>query len=178
MPVESKGHYLQSIDEKRVTLGWAEKHVRSVALAYRQAQAFEPTAAWLFAAFAEVSNEPLLTNINERLLRTIMDRLGIGTLLRRCTAVLGREDMRKMEASERLIALCHAVGAQRYLSGPAAKAYLDQERFARAGITIEWINYDGYPQYPQLWGAFVPNVSIVDLLFNTGDEAIKYLRPV
>jgi hypothetical protein len=178
VPVQTTGRLTQSIDEARVDRGWAEKHMRSIELAYRRSPAFESTAAQLFSTLAEVANEPLLTHINERLLRTIMDWLGIGTPMRRCTAVLGRENMRKMEPSERLIALCCAVGAQRYLSAPAARAYLDQERFAQAGIAVEWMSYDGYPTYPQLWGAFVPNVSIVDLLLNTGQKAPRYLTAV
>jgi hypothetical protein len=176
IPVESKGNYLQSIDGMRVTAGWAPKHEKSIALAYQGAAAFEATAAWLFSTLADVSKESLLTNINERLLRTIMACLGIATPLRRCTEVLRHKDMIKLGPTERLVSLCQAVGAQHYLSGPTAKAYLDVTAFDRAGISVVWMSYEGYPQYRQLWGDFVPNVSIVDLLLNMGDDAPGYLK--
>jgi hypothetical protein len=75
-----------------------------------------------------------------------------------------------------LVALCRAVGADRYLSGPAAKNYLDEAAFAREGVTVAWMSYDGYPEYPQCWGPFEPRLSIVDLLLNTGSRAVRYLK--
>ena len=76
-----------------------------------------------------------------------------------------------MERNERIIRLCKAAGADRYLTGPAAKEYLDEATFAANGIGVGWMDYAGYAEYRQLWGGFEPNVSIVDLLFNTGSCA-------
>lgn len=75
----------------------------------------------------------------------------------------------------RLIDLLTQVGATSYLSGPAAAAYMDMELFGRQGIQLEFKSYD-YPPYPQLWGEFTGEVSVLDLLFNTGPEARKYLK--
>jgi hypothetical protein len=63
-----------------------------------------------------------------------------------------------------------------YVSGPAARDYLKESVFRENGITVEWFDYDGYPPYPQLWGSFVHNVSIVDLCFNCGQDARRYLK--
>jgi hypothetical protein len=76
--------------------------------------------------------------------------------------------------SERLLALCEHVRARRYLSGNSAKDYLDTELFARRGIEIEWQDYV-HPVYPQQHGDFVPYLSIVDLLFNCGEESAAIL---
>ena len=76
--------------------------------------------------------------------------------------------------SERLLALCQHVRARRYLSGNSAKDYLDTELFARHGIEIEWQDYV-HPVYPQQHGDFVPYLSIVDLLFNCGEESATIL---
>jgi hypothetical protein len=177
VPVEVKGRYTQAVDETQVAnRGWAESHIRSIDLAYRQAGAFAETAPWLFGALTDVAAEPMLTAINERLIRALMAHLGIATPLHRCTGLLPRAEMAAMDASQRLVALCGAVGADRYLSGPAAKAYLDETAFARAGITVDWMRYDGYPDYPQCWGAFEPQMSIVDLLLNTGADAMRYIK--
>jgi hypothetical protein len=93
----------------------------------------------------------------------------------RCTDVIERSALRAMEPTERLLALAKARGATHYLSGPAAKAYLAVDRFHAEGIEVVWMTYDGYAAYPQLWGAFEPQVSVIDLLLNTGSDAPRYL---
>jgi glutaredoxin-related protein len=80
--------------------------------------------------------------------------------------------------TERLADLCATVGATTYISGPAAKTYIDEDVFRQYGIALAWFDYAGYPAYPQLWGDFVHGVSILDLLFNCGAEAHKYMRYV
>jgi len=67
-------------------------------------------------------------------------------------------------------------GGSVYLSGPRGRAYLDESAFQRHGIAIEWVNYDGYPEYPQLHGSFRHDVSILDLLFMVGDDAPLYMK--
>ena len=78
--------------------------------------------------------------------------------------------------SERLLSICLGTGATTYVSGPAAAGYLDVALFEQNGLTVEWFDYDGYPEYAQLHTPFVHEVSIVDLLFNTGPDALKYLE--
>jgi hypothetical protein len=62
------------------------------------------------------------------------------------------------------------------VSGPSAKNYLSEEFLGEAGIRLTWMNYDDYPEYPQLYPPFVHQVSIVDLIFNTGEMAKKYMK--
>jgi hypothetical protein len=76
---------------------------------------------------------------------------------------------------DRLLDLLRAAGATRYISGPAAKNYIDPTRFADAGIELTFKLYDGYPEYPQKFPPFEHSVSILDLLCNTGPEAPLYI---
>ncbi|GAC1347706.1 MAG: WbqC family protein [Acetobacteraceae bacterium] len=176
VPVEVKGRFFQAIDTTRVSdPGWAELHRRAIDLAYRRASHHADVAAWLDGLLASVATEPMLSRINETLLRAICDRLGLRMPIRRCTDLLDRAAMQAMDPTARLANLAVAAGADRYLSGPAAKAYLDPAVFTARGIAVDWMSYAGYPDYPQLWGPFEPAVSIVDLLMNTGDQAIDYL---
>ena len=176
VPVEVKGRYFQAIDQTRIASpDWAEGHIKSIELAYRRAAGFSECAPWLFDAMNAACRETMLSLVNEQLLRTILARLGIATPITRCTDVLGRDAMRDMEPTERLLALCKALSATRYLSGPSAKSYLDEALFAAAGIEVSWMDYGGYLDYPQLWGEFEPHVSIVDLLMNTGNDAARYI---
>jgi hypothetical protein len=76
---------------------------------------------------------------------------------------------------ERLIDLLRKAGATWYLSGPAAKDYIEPARFAESGIELAWQDYSGYPEYPQRFPPFEHGVSIVDLLFNVGPDAPEYI---
>ncbi|HEV2915726.1 MAG TPA: WbqC family protein [Pyrinomonadaceae bacterium] len=74
------------------------------------------------------------------------------------------------ERSERLLNICLAQGAGRYLSGSAARSYLNTELFAAHGIEVLWQDYQ-HPVYAQQHGEFVPFLSALDLLLNCGDES-------
>jgi hypothetical protein len=177
IPVEVKGRYNQAIDETLISdASWARAHIRSIELAYRRAAHFSTVSPWLFSLLEEVATEPHLTKVNERLLRAICKSLNIKIPIRRCSDVLDRESLRTMDPTERLLKLCLACGATYYLSGPAAKSYLDVDLFAQHGIEVGWMDYSGYKEYPQLWGDFDPSLSIVDLLLNTGLEAGRFLE--
>lgn len=76
--------------------------------------------------------------------------------------------------TERLLAILQKVGAKHYVSGPAAKDYLDVVTLNAAGISVEWMVYD-YPEYPQLFPPFDPQLSALDLLLNTGPEGGKFI---
>jgi WbqC-like protein family len=78
------------------------------------------------------------------------------------------------ERSERLLNLCLHFGAQRYLSGSAARAYLDTDLFARHNIEVLWQDYE-HPVYTQQHGEFVPYLSALDLLLNCGDESASII---
>jgi hypothetical protein len=77
---------------------------------------------------------------------------------------------------ERVIELLKKVGATTYLSGPAAKSYLDESLFAASNIKLEWMDYSGYKEYSQLYPPFEHKVSILDLLFNSGPNFFNYMN--
>jgi len=76
--------------------------------------------------------------------------------------------------TDRLVSILTQLNATHYVSGPSAVAYLEQGKLEKAGISLEWMSYD-YPPYPQIHGPFIPNVTILDLLFNVGLEAPHYI---
>ncbi len=76
--------------------------------------------------------------------------------------------------TERLINVLSEVGATHYLSGPSARSYLQEECFTAAGISLEWMEYD-YPAYQQLHGPYDPHVTVLDLLFMTGNRAPEFI---
>ena len=75
----------------------------------------------------------------------------------------------------KLIQLCEAVGADRYVTGPAGLDYLELNRFEERCIALDVIDYSGYPVYPQTSGEFRHGVSVLDLIASVGDEAGSHL---
>ena len=115
--------------------------------------------------------EKFLSRVNYEFITAICRMLGISTRIR------WSMDYRLVEGkTERLLDLCIQAGATEYLSGPAAKAYLDEKLFAEKGISVRYMDYSGYPEYKQLFPPFVHEVSIMDLLFNEGPDATTYMK--
>jgi hypothetical protein len=171
IPVLSKGRYEQPIDEVEIEKPWTEKHWRALELAYRRAPFFEAFAPAVRSWYERADKEKSLTEVNALFLREMATLLGLGTRIVRDTAypIQGAK-------TERLLAIARAAGANCYLSGPSARAYLDEAQFAAAGIRVEWMSYEGYPGYPQLHGGFEAAVSVLDLIFNVGPDAPRYLH--
>ena len=82
----------------------------------------------------------------------------------------------KGKGNELLINICMKVGASGYLAQKSAEKYLDKDLFSRAGITLHFFTPPS-PVYPQLWGAFIHNLSAFDLLFNCGPKSHEVLLP-
>ena len=80
--------------------------------------------------------------------------------------------------TERLAHLCLQAGGAEYISGLAAKDYVDEKVFSELGIKLTWFNYLGYLDYPQMWGDFAREVTILDMLFNCGKDSPRYMRYV
>ena len=114
-----------------------------------------------------------LSSINRIFIECICDFLGIKTVMRNSWDY-SLPDGRV----EKLVALCEQAAASIYVSGPAAKGYLDENMFVERGIEVQWFDYGNYPPYPQLWGDFCHEVSILDLLFNCGKAAARYMKYV
>ena len=148
---------------------WAEQHLKTLRMAYARAPFFSAVMPLLEHELGRGMDR--LSELNFALIRRICRYLGIGTTLRT------HLDYRAPEHRQlRLRDICLQAGASVYVSGPAAKSYLDESIMGAAGIEVEWFDYTRYGEYPQLWGPFVHQVSIVDLLFNTGPNAPAHMK--
>ncbi len=112
-----------------------------------------------------------LSEFNQSVIKSIShELLGIST------AFVDSRQYGAVEAKqERIIELSTKAGATLYVSGPSAKDYIDEARFAQTGIELVWKDYSGYPEYPQFHPPFEHGVTILDLLFHAGPEAPNYI---
>jgi hypothetical protein len=173
VPVRVKGRYTQRIDETLVSdPAWPARHFSALRSWYSRAPFFSYYRPMLERRLVSI-REPRLAVINRRLIETVCELIDVATPL---TSASDYEATGR--STDLLISICRSAGATRYLSGPAACAYLDESAFADAGIAVEWMSYDGYPEYPQLHPPFDHHVSILDLLFSVGSRALDYMLPL
>lgn len=173
IPVQVKGKYYQSIRETEIDgTAWAKDHWKTLSQNYRRAPFFSEIAAWLEPLYLAEPHAHL-SQSNRRFIEAVCSYLEINTIISNSWDYPLSEGK-----SERLADLCAAAGGNEYISGPAAKSYIDESVFRERGIRLSWFDYEGYPEYPQLWGNFTHGVSILDLLFNCGKDAHLYMRYV
>ena len=166
-----EGHFDAPIDAIRVVESWAHKHWTALQHAYARAPHFPGLASRFEALYQALGKLDTLSAVNRRAIEEICAVLGIDTPIHS-----SREYPVRGIRTDRLLSICIAAGATEYVSGPSARAYMELEKFADAGIAVRFVDYAGYPEYPQLHGPFVQGVSILDLLFNLGDNALSAMR--
>ena len=171
IPVDVSGKYFQRIRETRVSgPGWAKSHWGSIVQNYKAAPHFERYRE-RFEQLYLGCGEEMLSRINFGFIEAVCGVLGIDTRL------TWSMDYELVDGkTERLVGLCKSAGASHYLSGPAARDYMDESLFAQEGIAVSYMDYSGYPTYPQLHGGFQHTVTVLDLIFNTGAEAPRYMK--
>lgn len=171
VPVLVKGKYHQKIRETEIDgTDWAGTHWKTLQQNYRRAPCFSEIATWLEPLYLHQSYSHI-SQLNRAFIESVCEYLGIKTTITNSwdyTLVDGK--------TERLADLCAQAGAGEYISGPAAKGYIDEQAFSDIGVKLTWFDYAGYPEYPQLWGDFTHGVTILDLLFNCGKDAPRYMR--
>ncbi|WP_217596215.1 WbqC family protein [Cohnella sp. GbtcB17] len=148
---------------------WKRKHFNSIKANYSRAPFYKNYKDFLetFYFGHEWTN---LSEINQYLIVELSRILGIKTLFAR-----SQDFSSTGNKTNRLISLLKEVEATHYISGPAAKSYLNTEAFYENNIELIYKGYEGYPIYPQSGATFEHSVSIIDLLFHTGAKAPYYI---
>lgn len=173
IPVKTKGRYLEPIEEIETDgHGWAEQHCKTINHAYKRAPHFAEYQAILEATYQKAAGLLRLTEINELFLRTITGLLDIGTPITRANIVPRTTRL----PTNRLVEICLGRHATEYVSGPAARTYIELAKFTNAGIALRYADYAGYPVYEQHATAFEHGVSILDLLMRCGPAARRHLK--
>lgn len=170
VPVVTSGRRFQLVHEAAIdnTKTWQREHVRTLELNYRKAPWFEST----FEPIRAVIERPfeLLIDLDEALVVETMRLLGVDRPLRRSTE-LGLTDP---DQNGHVIECMKKVGKPILYNGAASREIIDLPRFRAEGLDVIFQNYR-HPVYPQLWGEFVPYLSVVDLLMNCGPESLEII---
>lgn len=172
IPVLVKGNYHQSVLETRIeNASWAAGHWKTLCHTYGKAPFFREFKDELEAAYQGATSLSL-SEINAHFLQVLCRLLQIRTPI----TWSHHYERSAADKSERLLEICQRAGATEYLSGPAAKDYLDTELFTRAGVGVAWMDYSHYAEYPQLHPPFEHGVTILDALFMVGPTFLQTLQ--
>ena len=148
---------------------WNRKHWASITQAYGKAPYFKQYGDDI-AGYYQKTYE-YLADLTIDLTVHLAGLLGISsTRFLRASSLEGIQG----EKTSRLVQIIQRVGADHYISGPSARDYLDEPLMQANGIKLEYMEYN-YPEYPQLYPPFDNQISILDLLFMAGSEALKYI---
>jgi hypothetical protein len=158
---KSRSKFLNEIEIDNSS-NWREKHWKTISSNYKKALFFNEYAGIFEELYS--MDWKILTDLTMKMNEKICETMGIKTKFFKSS-----EFETEGKKNERIISLCKAIGADVYLSGQGAKVYMNDELFHENKITVEYQEFS-YPEYHQLWGDFIPNLSVIDYMFNCGIE--------
>jgi len=161
----------QKIKDTQITdIYWNKKHWNAISINYSKAKYFKEYKD-IFEELYRKSDEKYLCEVNYKFIKLICNILGINTQIN------WSSNYQLIEGkTERLVSICKQAGASHYVAGPSSKNYLDERLFKHEEISIEYIDYTNYPEYNQLHGQFVHEVSVIDLILNEGPNAPRFMK--
>jgi len=171
VPVISKGKRDQLICDVEIdaSASFANAHRRSIELSYSNTQFFEKYADTLLPLMDYPS--PKLADFTISFIEKLKGLIDISTPLIRSSELHGSGVKADLLAS-----LCKEVGATSYVSPPGSKEYLDASNaFKNIGLPVNYFEFK-HPEYPQMYGEFLPYMSIIDMLFNCGEQSSTLIR--
>jgi hypothetical protein len=168
IPVLKKGLGMQKISDVKICHEgrWRKKHLASLQQAYLHAPYRDEHMGILERSFS--SGQESIFEMDMEIISYVLGELGC------TTRIISMSDLGIHEKGTRLIVdICLALNATRYLVQESARKRLDSILFERSGIEVAFFKTPTWI-YPQLWGSFVANLTIFDLLFTCGPKAKSY----
>jgi hypothetical protein len=169
VPVLRKGRGLQRINEVEIfnERGWGEKFCQRLDFSYHHAPYYPDHRPFFDDVFKKGWTH--LVGLNLAILDYVRDVLELKSAFQ-----LNSELGVVAAGTHLLVEICRKTEANIYLSSAPGKKYIDEDMLRRAGVEVRYFKYRP-PAYPQLWGPFLPNLSIVDLLFNCGPRSCQII---
>ena len=173
VPVKSKGKRDQKIIDVKIDYetNFYIKHIKSIETFYRKAKYYKNYSGLIFDIINSKKNK--LVDLNLDLIFLIKDMLDIKTKILRASELKSFGNK-----SEYLSKICFEVGASEYISPPGSQIYLSDEfSDGKNIIPISYLNFL-HPEYPQLYGNFLPYMSIIDMILNNGPKSREIMLKV
>lgn len=170
VPVLKSGHREKVLTDIEInnTIPWQRKHWKSISLNYKKAPYFKQWADFFEDLYLNREWKHL-SKLNDYMLRWFLDILKI-----KVNFIDARDLDLEGKKNSLVLDMCRKLNADTYIFGALGQDYADSEAFEQQGIKVIFQDYR-HPEYPQLYGDFVPYLSIIDLLFNCGPDSLDIL---
>jgi hypothetical protein len=169
IPVKNSGRYKQLINEVEIdnAQDWRQKHKNTLLRNYKKSPFFDK----YYPGFEELLSKEWirLFDFNFEFIKLSAEYIGIETPL-----LVASEIGAQGKASGLILDICRKTGGDAYLHGKHANDYVDFDLLKDAGIENYLQNFES-EQYFQHGKNFVPNLSVLDILFNCGEETLVVL---
>lgn len=173
IPVEVKGKFFQKISDTIISdVNWCNNHLALLKQNYSKSPSYKKVIPFVEELYLTAYNLNTVSEINHHFISNICKYLDIKTKISFSSDYYLLEEGK----TERLVDLCKQLKADIYFTGSAAKNYMNTVLFEKEDIEIKYYDYSDYIEYPQLYGNFEHGVSILDLLFNKGENAVNFLK--
>ena len=171
IPVKTKGNFFQKISDVYVSdKEWGKNHWNFIENNYKSSPFFETYKNIFQPLYLNPVSENL-SEINLSFIKVILSLLEIDIKI-----ISSKEFKLKGDKTEKLLNICKELNADNYITGSAAKNYINSDLFESNSININYLNYNDFKEYKQNWNGFDHNVSILDMFFNLGYDTIKHLK--
>jgi len=171
VPIITKGRRFQKIVDSEINnqINWASKHLKSIKFYYQKAQYFDKYFPFLEEIYKKRWTK--LIDLNIALISFLCEQLKIKTPYAYSSNLTGIRE----ERNDRIIDICKSFDCKKMYDAEGARSIIDSEKINEAGISIIFQKYD-HPHYNQLHGKFISHLSVIDLLFNEGNNSLDIIR--
>ena len=146
---------------------WRKKHWLSIHRNYAKTEHFEDFGDFFKSVYLDYSID-MLQDFNEKFIIYMSDIFGIHPKIVRASELNIESELRK---SDLLVEIIKNMGGDVYISGTGGENYIEEEKFKKEGIGIDYFKFQPFV-YPQRWAGFEPYMSAIDALFNVGKDGI------
>jgi len=170
VPVHFKLKENLPVNEVKIdnSLNWRKKHLFSIKNNYSKAPFYENYIKIFEDAYA--IDWVGLVDLDMYFIHKLLECIG----MRDKKIIMSSSLAVKSSGVGKLIEICKIFKADIFYEGAAGRDYIDENIFLNEGIKIEYQDYK-HPEYSQLYGKFIPYLSVIDLLFNHGENSLSIL---
>ena len=171
IPVITKSKFHQKINETEVyDKNWYKKHWAFIENNYKKSKFYDEYSEHFYPLYYNIQTE-IISEIDLIFIKKIIELLDLNIKILKSSELNVFGDQ-----NTRLFNICKSLNCSTYISGPAAKSYLNEKLFTNNDIQVEYYNYNNFKEYKQNWNGFDHKVSILDMFFNLGSETINYFN--
>ncbi|GAB1405493.1 WbqC family protein [Lentimicrobium sp.] len=166
-------HFKDNINQVKINdaINWRQKHLKTIETNYKRSVNFEEVYTDLKDLL--FNDYPDIAVLNSTMIAFFCQKLGISTRF-----ISSSELNITSSREQKIIDICIALDGVVYYSGTGAKAYQDENNFLNHGLELRYSSFNAF-EYPQLWGDFQSNVTIIDYLMNCGynwDKVVSHQK--